>query len=253
MNVPVTFTTTAINGLLEGDSWTGDNNANGIFDAGDATTSVTITTQTLTTLTNSSGEAEVEFFLSDGSSGGAQVVARISGTVGSPAVPYARNVTFGINGGGSSGGGGDDGEDDEDDEDDTTTGRTITVSPLTLTGTPSAVVQLGVLAGTTAVPVTVTGNAAFTDAGGLVTATGAIRDVRLPNTPGTTYSLTISATGYDTRTVPVTVTAAATGGETTTGDGTLSITLVGARVGTQQQVRVTVRDSANNLAVGTGL
>ena len=170
MNVPVTFTTTAINGLLEGFAWT-DTDNDGVFDSGETNASTSLTTQTLTTLTNSSGEAEVEFFLSDGSSGGAQVVARISGTVGSPAVPYARNVTFGINGGGSSGGGGDDrdDEDDEDDEDDTTTGRTITINPptLSLTGRPGVVVPLGVLArtGTIDTPVTVTGKCGFHSGG----------------------------------------------------------------------------------------
>ena len=83
-------------------------------------------------------------------------------------------------------------------------------------------------------PVTVTGNAAFTAAGGTVSAgTGAIRDVTLPNTAGTTYSLTVTARGYDDATVPVTVTAAPS-----TGLGTLTVSKDGAQVGTQQQVLV---------------
>ena len=55
--------------------------------------------QTVVDRTNSSGEAEAEFFLGD-ASGVAEVVARIRGTVGTGnnAVSYTREVTFTING-----------------------------------------------------------------------------------------------------------------------------------------------------------
>ena len=61
--------------------------------------------------------------------------------------------------------------------------RTIIVRPISLSGEPSEVVSLGL--GPITTTFEVTGNAAFTAAGGLVSETGAIRDVRLPNTAGT--------------------------------------------------------------------
>ena len=129
-----------------------------------------------------------------------------------------------------------------------TTTNTITVSPLSLSGAPGAVVNLGVLAGTTAVTVTVTGNAAFTAAGGTVSGTGAIRDVTLPNTAGSAYSLTVSATNYDTRTIPVTVTAAGAGSGAS---GTLTVSKDGAQVGTQQQVLVSASPAPSSDLVFT--
>ena len=106
--------------------------------------------------------------------------------------------------------------DDEEEEEEDTTGNTITVRPIILSGAPGAVVPLGL--GPITTNFTVTGNAAFTAAGGLVSETGAIRDVRLPNTAGTAYALTVSAANYTSVTVPVTVTAAAS-----TGLGTLTV------------------------------
>ena len=92
--------------------------------------------------------------------------------------------------------------------------------------------------------VRVTGSSAFTTAGGTVTGAGASRSIRLPNTAGD-YSLTVSASGYDDGTVPVTVTAAAS-----TQLGTLSITAVGTRVGTQQQIQVASRNTNGTVYSG---
>ena len=188
--------------------------------------------------TEGSGEAQATYYQDPGA-GSDTVTATISGG------NYEREVVFGIDGGRTTDGGTRDTRDDEDDEDDedddTTTGRTITINPTSLTGRPGVVVPFGALArtGTTDTPVTITGSATFTAAGGLVSGTGALRNVTLPNTVGT-YSLTVSATGYDDRTVPVTVSGTA---PAPAGTGTLSITLVGARVGTQQQIRVSVQNS----------
>ena len=179
--------------------------------------------------TDANGEASVIYTAPE--EGGRRTV-RASINNGLKSVVFTINGTPSSGGGGGGGGGGDVDEDDEDEDDIT---NTITVSPLTLSGAPGAVVQLGVLAGTTAVPVTVTGNAAFIAAGGLVSETTAIRDVTLPNTAGSTYSLTVSARGYDNRPITVTVTATA---PVSTALGTLTVSRSGAPVGTQQQIIV---------------
>ena len=98
----------------------------------------------------------------------------------------------------------DDDDDVDDDVDDTT--NTITVIPGSLEGAPGTTASLAVAAGSETVRVT--GSSAFTAAGGTVTGAGAARTIRLPNTAGD-YSLTVSASGYDDSTIPVTVTAAA--------------------------------------------
>ena len=133
--------------------------------------------------------------------------------------------------------------DDEDDEDDEDAG-TLIVFPSSLSGAPGAVVQMSVSPSTA----TVVGDVAFIVGGGLVSGTATARNVTLPDTAGS-YNLTVSATGYANVTVPVTV-GTGTGTGTDTQPGTLTITTVGDRVGTQQQIRVTVRDAANALAVG---
>ena len=127
---------------------------------------------------------------------------------------------------------------------------TITVSPATgLSGAPGEIVQLG-LVPITAI-FTVTGDSAFNTAGGLVSATGSNRQVLLPDTAGF-YSLTVSATGYTSVTVPVTVTGAATTPATTPATiGSLSITLVGARSGTQQGIQVTAQPAPTSALVVT--
>ena len=180
----------------------------------------------------------------DGSSSNPQVTASIEESIGDVKRPV-QTVTFDINRPAVDRPDRDDDDDDDDEEDDATT--TITVSPLILRGETNAVVQLGVRAGTTTIPVTVTGNAAFISAGGIVSETGVIRDVRLPNTAGTgIYSLTVSARGYADRTIPVTVTATAP-----TGLGTLTVSKDGAQIGTQQQVLVSASPAPSSTLVFT--
>ena len=77
----------------------------------------------------------------------------------------------------------------------TDTTNTITVSPSPLSGTTGEVVPLGL--NPIAETFTVTGNPAFRNAGGIVSGTGAVRSVTLPNTAGTIYSLTVSVYQYD--------------------------------------------------------
>ena len=71
----------------------------------------------------------------------------------------------------------------------------------------------------------------------MVSPTGGTRNVTLPTTEGF-YSLTVSATGYISETVLVTVTGASTPATTPAGTGTLTVSKDGAQVGTQQQVLV---------------
>ena len=178
--------------------------------------------------TDANGEASVIYTAPE--EGGRRTVrASINNSLKS--VVFTINGTPSSGGGGGGGGGGEEEEEEEEEEDEDTTGNTITVRPIILSGAPGAVVPLGL--GPITTNFTVTGNAAFTAAGGLVSETGAIRDVRLPNTAGTAYALTVSATGYTSVTVPVTVTAAAS-----TGLGTLTVSKDGAQVGTQQPVLV---------------
>ena len=136
-------------------------------------------------------------------------------------------------------------------EDTTPPTNTITVTPTSLSGEAGDVVSFRV-SGIGATAFTVTGNAAFTSAGGLFTETGLTRTVRLPDTAGTTYSLTvsaISATGYDPVTVPVTVTAAAA--PAAPSSGTLTITAVGSRSGSQQAIRVAASPTPTSALVVT--
>ena len=107
---------------------------------------------------------------------------------------------------------------------------------------------------------TVTGNPAFRNAGGIVSGTGAVRSVTLPNTAGTIYSLTVSVTsttGYDPVTVPVNVTAPSGdttppgGTPATSASGTLSVSgpITGAP-GTPVTVTVRATDDANAPVAG---
>ena len=133
----------------------------------------------------------------------------------------------------------------------TGTGTTLTTRPASLSGAAGEAVPLGLLPITATF--TVTGNSAFTTAGGLVSGTGALRSVTLPNTAGS-YSLIVNATGYTPVTVPVTVTGATTGTGTTPGSavtGTLSIMLSGTRVGNQQAIRVTAQPAPSSALVVT--
>ena len=191
-------------------------------------------------VTDANGQAQVEYYqISD--LGSDTVTARIEGT------NYEDTVTFNINGGGTRAPAPSptppaDTTDDEDDEDD----GTLIVFPSSLSGAPGAVVPMSV--GPSTATITVVGDVAFILGGGLVSGTATARNVTLPDTAGS-YNLSVSATGYANVTVPVTV-GTATGTGTDTQPGTLTITTVGDRVGTQQQIRVTVRDAANALAVG---
>ena len=190
--------------------------------------------------TNASGQASVRYLAAEGS--GAQ---RVTATLEAGS---RRFVTFTINGTPSSRQQPTptppaDTTDDEDDEDDEDAG-TLIVFPSSLSGAPGAVVQMSVGPSTA----TIVGDVAFIVGGGLVSGTATARNVTLPDTAGS-YNLTVSATGYANVTVPVTV-GTGTGTGTDTQPGTLTITTVGDRVGTQQQIRVTVRDAANALAVG---
>ena len=157
----VTFTTAK--GYLEAES---DGRASGQIRGPD---------KSVTYETNSSGEAEVEFFLGS-DTGVAEVVASISGITAAGSIPYRDTVPFTINGTGTTGTGTGTGTGTDTDTGTTTT-NTITVRPISLSGEPSEVVDLGL--GPITTNFTVTGNAAFRAAGGLVTETGAIRDVRL--------------------------------------------------------------------------
>ena len=193
-------------------------------------------------VTNGRGQAQVTYYQDPGS-GSDTVTAEISGN------NYEKEVVFGINGGQGTRAPAPsptppaDTTDDEDDEDDEDAG-TLIVFPSSLSGAPGAVVPMSV--GPSTATITVVGDVAFILGGGLVSGTATARNVTLPDTAGS-YNLSVSATGYANVTVPVTV---GTGTGTDTQPGTLSITTVGDRVGTQQQIRVTVRDAANALAAG---
>ena len=86
----------------------------------------------------------------------------------------------------------------DDTERDTT--PTVSVSPTSLSGAPGTPQALTVSAGTT--DVRVQGDAAFRSAGGTLSGTGTARSVTLPNRVGT-YSLTVSASGYNDRIIPL--------------------------------------------------
>ena len=153
-----------------------------------------------------------------------------------------QEVTFFVNGpagsGGDDGGGDDDVDDGVDD-----TASTITVIPGSFSDEPGTVATLAVAAdGET---VRVTGSSAFTTAGGTVTGAGASRTVTLPNTAGD-YSLTVSASGYDDSTIPITVTGAVASAEI----GTLSISPSGLPTNGVQGVNITARTAAGAIPSG---
>ena len=213
----------------------------------------------VTAVTDVNGRAAVRYDLVN-HEGAADVIAEIS-RIGT--APYQRRVTFNINGRAiapiTTVVTGDDGDDGDDDN--TPTNKTLTISPAAgLSGTAGELVQLGVTTDSNNPTVTITGNTAFQSGGGRVaqatsTQTGTtLWNVRLPTTVGTTYSLTVNASGFDPETVPVTVTA----GTTTSGDttetatsGTLSVSgPISGAPGTAISVTVRARDTAN-AAVGS--
>ena len=191
---------------------------------------------------NSDGIAEVEFKW-DGSSSNPQVTASLQET-SQGVTRDVKTVTFDITGSSDPPPPPPPPSDDDDDEEQPA--NTITLNPTSISGAPGSEQSLLVLSPSTA---DVEGNAAFTSAGGSISGSGLTRTVTLPNTAGTTYSLTVSASGYTDRVVPVTVTGTGTGTGTGagTGTGTLTISKDGAQVGTQQQilVRATPAPSAN--------
>ena len=192
--------------------------------------------------TDSRGRAHVIYDLGD-YTGGAEVTASIRDTVSNT----RREISFSIRGGGSTRSPApdedDEEEDDEDDEEDEEDDGTLIVFPSSLSGAPGAVVPLSV--GPSTAAITVVGDVAFIFGGGLVSGTATARNVTLPDTAAS-YNLTVSASGYDDVIVPVTV-----GTGTPTGDGSLTITTVGNRVGTQQQIRVTAQPTPSSALVVT--
>ena len=119
----------------------------------------------------------------------------------------------------------------------------IAVNPTTISGAPGGTETLLVLSPSTA---DVEGNAAFTSAGGSISGSGLTRTVTLPNTAGTNYSLTASASEYDDRVIPVTVTGSApTTSPTTSQQGTLTVVQEG------QQIRVTASPAPSSNLVFT--
>ena len=118
---------------------------------------------------------------------------------------------------------------------------TIPVSSTSLSGAPGTVQSFTITGGPTAVSVS---GSTFTTAGGSISVSGRAVSVRLPSSPGSSYNLLVSATGYQPRTITVRVTGPAPDTpaeeeeEEDTRLGTLTITKFGNQVGTQQQIRV---------------
>ena len=109
--------------------------------------------------------------------------------------------------------------------------NTISASPTSISGAQGSTQTLTVSAGTATVGIVPSSD--FLSAGGSVSGSGTTRTITLPNT-ASTYSLTLSALGYTTRSVFVTVTAPQP-------PGTLTITTIGTRVGNQQGIRITAQ------------
>ena len=131
-----------------------------------------------------------------------------------------QEVTFVVNGPADTSGSGNQGSG--------ASGNTISISPSSITGEAGTTQSLTVSAGTATVRVV--DASAFTTAGGTISGSGATRSVTLPDTPGSTYTITLGASGYTDVTVPVIVTAALA-------NGTLTPTL-GTRAGNQQPITV---------------
>ena len=192
-------------------------------------------------ITDNSGEASVRYLAAE-KSGAQRVTATLEKgsrrfktfTINGPA--SARIITVNT---------GDDDDDEEEEEE-----GTITVDPTSLRGETGARVSLTVDPST--IPVTITGSA-FTSAGGLFvpTQTSATRNLILPNTAAS-YTLTLSARGYEPVDVPVTVTGPSQEpSRTASTSGTLSVSgPISGAPGTAISVTVRARDTAN-AAVGS--
>ena len=81
----------------------------------------------------------------------------------------------------------------------------ITVSPSSISGAPNSTRAITVTAGTATIRVQ--GDSGFTAAGGTISGSGSAWSIGLPDTAGSTYILTASASGYNDATIPVSVTA----------------------------------------------
>ena len=139
----------------------------------------------------------------------------------------------------------------------------ITVSSISLSGAPGTTQSFTATA-TTAIRVS---SSAFTSAGGSISVNGSSVSVTLPNSPGSTYNLVVSASGYRDSIVRAIVTGIADteddDDDTTTQLGTLNIAKFGTQVGTQQQISVTAsprptsdvsfRVSVNGVAATSGI
>ena len=111
------------------------------------------------------------------------------------------------------------------------TTRTLTFSPTSISGAAGTTQSLTVSAGT--------GSARLVDAAAFISAGGSVSrgsgnnwSITLPDSSGSNYRITFGASGYDDRTITVSVSAPAA-------PGRLSLTTVEARSGTQQQIRIT--------------
>ena len=168
--------------------------------------------------TNSSGEASVRYTPPDG--GGRRTVS--ASLQNNP----TKSVIFTINGTPSRA---------VDRTTDTT--PTVSVSRTSLSGASGDELSITVTPSTA----TVTGTSAFRSAGGAITGTGSSRIITLPNTPGRSYILTASASGYNNRNISVTVTGTAgeeddeeEDEEPETRLGTLTLSKEGNQIGTSQ-------------------
>ena len=113
---------------------------------------------------------------------------------------------------------------------------TIPVSTTSLSGAPGTTQSFIVTGGPAFVNISGT---AFTGAGGLISGSARNWSVTLPNTAGSTYTLTIRADGYTDRNISVAVAAPPR-------PGTLSIRAVGTPSNLQQTVEVTATSAAGS-------
>ena len=123
-------------------------------------------------------------------------------------------------------------------------GSTISVSPSSLSGAPGDERTITVTPSTASV----VGTFGFRSAGGSITGAGSTRIITLPNTPGQSYILTASASGYNNRNITVQVTG--TGAGTT--QPTLSVTptrISGAEPGSPRTLTITTSASLAQISV----
>ena len=224
----VTFTTAKGYLEAEADGFTGNRGAGVNQIPGPA--------KSVTYWTNSSGEAEVDFFLGS-DTGVVEVVASISGTTPVGSIPYGDTVTFTVNGTPSSGGGGGGGGGGGSDPT-----NTITISPSSTTGDPGETETISVSSSPTGVLVTLSStefaNTLFSPQSGLTPFTSTLT---LPSSTRSYSFFAFGSIGGATVSDSATVTVA------TTAPGSLTIEALGAPANGSQAVRVTVRESDGTL------